>query len=114
MHELSVVTALVEQIQEVLARENGCQLVSLTVAMGALSGVDRDAFEFCFPLVVEGTPLHGAQLHIEEVPLRLSCRECGAESQPDEVFLIQCMTCGSGLVEIVDGRDLVLRSLEVR
>ena len=114
MHELSLTTALVEQIQAILAREPPCQLVSVTVAVGALSGVDRDALAFCFPLVVEDTPLCGALLHLEEVPLRLRCRACEQESQPEEMALIRCGACGSGLVDIVAGHDLVMQSLEVR
>ena len=114
MHELSMAMAMVEQIQEIMAQEGAQQLVSVTVVMGALSGVEREAFEFCFPLAVEGTPLAGAELRIEEVPLRLRCLACEKESQPEEIAFVCCAECGSGRVEIIEGRDLVLRSLEVK
>ncbi|MBF0137092.1 MAG: hydrogenase maturation nickel metallochaperone HypA [Magnetococcus sp. DMHC-1] len=114
MHELSLATALVEQIREIMAREKAEKLLSVTVAMGALSGVEREAFGFCFPLVIEGSSLAGAELRIEEVPIRLHCLECGQESQPAEVYLLSCSVCASSRVEILAGRDFVIRSLEVQ
>ncbi|MBF0154275.1 MAG: hydrogenase maturation nickel metallochaperone HypA [Magnetococcales bacterium] len=114
MHELSLAMAMVEQLQEILAREQVHKLLSVTVAVGALSGVDRGAFAFSFPLVVEGTPLAGVRLLIEETPLRLRCQECGEVSQPEEICLLHCAACASGRVEILSGQDFVIRSLEVQ
>ncbi|MBF0155742.1 MAG: hydrogenase maturation nickel metallochaperone HypA [Magnetococcales bacterium] len=112
MHELSLATALVEQLQEIMAREGVQELVSVTVAMGVLSGVEREALEFCFPLVVEATPLKGAILKIVETPLCFRCPRCLREWQAEKVDFAPCGGCGSA-PEIIDGRDLVIRSLEV-
>ncbi|MBF0176696.1 MAG: hydrogenase maturation nickel metallochaperone HypA [Magnetococcales bacterium] len=114
MHELSLATAMVDQVQEIMAREKVRKLVSITVAIGALSGVERESFRFCYPLAIEGTPLDGAELHVEEVPLRLLCLDCGQESQPEEIYLLHCAVCRSGRVEILSGQDFVIRSLEVQ
>ncbi|MBF0626667.1 MAG: hydrogenase maturation nickel metallochaperone HypA [Magnetococcales bacterium] len=113
MHELNIAMALVEQIREFMVKENAHELISATVAVGALSGVEADALAFCFPLAIEGTPMQGAQLHLEPVPVRLRCRSCEAKSQPEESHMLHCVVCGSGQVEIVTGHDLILQSLEV-
>jgi hydrogenase nickel incorporation protein HypA/HybF len=83
------------------------------VAIGALSGVEREPFEFCFPLAARGTPLEGARLEIEEVPVTVRCTTCQKDSHP-EFGLIACALCGSSEVEITAGRDFIIRSLEVR
>ncbi|MBF0273156.1 MAG: hydrogenase maturation nickel metallochaperone HypA [Magnetococcales bacterium] len=114
MHELNIAMALVEQIREFMLEEKAQELISVTVSVGALSGVEADALAFCFPLAIEGTPIQGASLQIEPVPVRLRCRTCDTESQPEESHWIQCVACGSGHVEIIAGHDLILHSLEVR
>jgi hydrogenase nickel incorporation protein HypA/HybF len=113
MHELSVATALVEQVLAVMAREGAHELVAVTVSVGVLSGVEPDALAFCFPLAIEGTLLQGSRLHLEMVPVQLQCRSCGLVSQPETNWLIRCLACGSGEVEIMAGHDLVLCSMEV-
>lgn len=113
MHELSIAMALVEQIQACQEREGFTAVQRVTVAVGGWSGVDAQALAFCFPLAIEGTPLAGASLILEELPVRLSCRSCGQESEAAEPYALICGVCGSGQVGIEAGDDLILRSLEV-
>ncbi|NGZ06172.1 MAG: hydrogenase maturation nickel metallochaperone HypA [Magnetococcales bacterium] len=113
MHELSVAMALVEQVRECMEREKFASVRQVTVSVGALSGVDGRALAFCFPLAIEGTPVAGAELIVEELPVRLRCMACGTESEAVEPCLLYCGSCASGQVEIIAGNDLILRSLEV-
>lgn len=112
MHELSLAQALVEQAEAALRREGGGRAVHLTVVIGALSGVDPEAFAFAYPLAAEGTLLEGAELRMEEIPARVNCRACGAPSEPDPL-LIRCGACGSDEVDLVSGREFLLRELEM-
>lgn len=112
MHEMSLAQALVEQAAE-LARQDGCRRVlAVDVRIGSLSGVMRDALEFCFPAAARGTAIEGAALRVIEVPLRALCRNCGRASQP-EPFDIECPHCGSMDLELNSAREFTLVSLEV-
>jgi hydrogenase nickel incorporation protein HypA/HybF len=112
MHELSLAQALVDQVTE-LAHQDGCsRILAVDVRIGALSGVMRDALEFCFPAAARGTALEGAVLRVTEVPLKALCRDCRCQSQP-EPFEIQCPHCGSMDLELSDAREFSLVSLEV-
>jgi len=112
MHEMSLAQALVDRASE-LARQDGCKrILAIDVRIGALSGVMRDALEFCFPAAARGTVLEGTVLRVTEVPLKARCRACGRTSQP-EPFEIQCAHCGSMDLELTDAREFKLVSLEV-
>lgn len=113
MHELSLATALVEQVETILVREGASRVVSIILEMGSLSGVERHSFEFCFPLAAQGTKVEGAELHIEEVRAEVSCRSCGRTSQPEFPAMV-CTACGAVDVSVVKGRDFILKSLEVQ
>lgn len=113
MHELSLAMELVEQLREVVAREKATKVTEINVVIGAMSGVERVPFEFAFPEAARNTALEGAVLNIEEVPLVLKCCDCGCETEPEEVMMI-CPRCGSISVEAVQGREFLIRSMEVR
>ena len=113
MHELSLAGSLVTQIEAIAEREQATEVLSVTVRIGALAGVDRTAFEFAFPVVAEGSVAQGATLKIEEEQARVVCRECGSETHPELVFL-HCEECGSTQVDIVAGRSFLIQSLEVK
>jgi hydrogenase nickel incorporation protein HypA/HybF len=84
---------------------------SVTVRIGRLTGVVPDSLRFYFDLLSVGTPLEGAALAIEEVPIRGRCAECAAAFQI-ETLGFSCPGCGSGLVELVSGRELQVVALE--
>ena len=112
MHEFSIATRLLELVEEQARRAGARRVASVKVVVGKLSGVVpellREAFEFCS----KGTLAEGAELVIEEPPLRCRCRACGAEYEP-EAFSLKCPNCGAADFEITSGRELLLESLEV-
>jgi len=112
MHELSIATELVEQAQRVLREQKADRVVSIALALGLLSGIDREALEFAFPLAAADTPVAGATLSIEAVPARLFCPSCRRELSTDVPALI-CPACGNGQVELRGGRELLIKSMEV-
>lgn len=112
MHELSIAQSVVDQVTDAARKEKAVRVVTITLAIGALSGVERESLEFAFPLAAEGTLAADAHLVIEEVPARLTCRACHAETD-FEVPMVACSKCGSGDIEVSGGRDLIIKSVEL-
>ena len=112
MHELSLATSLVEQVENILKERDFRKVITVSVSMGKFSGVERESFEFCFPLVCEGTLVEGAKLEVVEVPVTLECQSCSKKTVIEEPVLV-CGSCGSSSVQIVAGREFVISSLEV-
>ena len=50
MHELSLAAEMVEQLAAVAAREKALRIVRIELLIGRYSGIERDAFEFAFPI----------------------------------------------------------------
>ncbi|WAL69307.1 hydrogenase maturation nickel metallochaperone HypA [Amycolatopsis cynarae] len=108
MHELSITQSVVEAIAE---RMGEAEVTAVCLEIGRLSGVVPDAVRFCFDVVCAGTRLEGARLDIVEPEGRARCRACGEEfGMPDPIPLCPC---GSADVEIVGGRQLRIKSVEV-
>jgi hydrogenase nickel incorporation protein HypA/HybF len=109
VHELAIADAVV-RIAAAHARGRAVARVELRV--GRLRQVVPAALEFGFDVVSRGTPVEGAELALEEVPARVSCRRCGGGGEP-EAFPLACARCGSLDVEVVAGEELVVDALEL-
>jgi hydrogenase nickel incorporation protein HypA/HybF len=108
MHELAITESLVAGVAE---RIGDAKVTRVVVHIGRLSGVVADALEQCFELCAAGTVLEGARLQIIEIPGRARCRQCGAEVEVDD--LISRCSCGGIDLEIVQGRELRVKEVEV-
>jgi len=112
MHELSVCLALLDQV-EAIARERGASAVArIRLRIGPLSGVEAPLLESAFSLAAAGTLAEGAALDIENAPVLVRCRACGAESEAVPNRLI-CGACGDYRTQVVSGDEMLLASLEL-
>ena len=109
MHELAITQSVVDAVVDKL---DGAGVRSLTLEIGRLSGVVPDSVRFCFDIVAAGTSLEGAELTILEPSGAGVCRTCGGEFTMEDAFPL--CPCGSADVEVTAGRQLKIRSVEVR
>ncbi|HEX7573470.1 MAG TPA: hydrogenase maturation nickel metallochaperone HypA [Bacteroidota bacterium] len=112
MHELSIAQSIVDIVLQHLPKEEGVSVRSVRLTLGAMAGVVPDSLEFCFGAITEGTPLAGALLEIEHVPLTAHCNDCGRDAEI-EPTLFACAACGSTSLTILSGREMQLRDIEV-
>lgn len=112
MHELSIAEALVRQIQDVLEREHASCALSVTVLVGAFSGVSPPALDAAFPFACEIAGLSVPELIVEDVPVALFCRTCQTGSDAVLPFMV-CAHCDSTEVEVRAGHELMLKSVEL-
>lgn len=113
MHELSIVQALLEQVESEVAQSGHAgRVVGLSLLVGRLSGVHVDSIRFGFELLSPATIADGATLQIEQPKAHSVCCDCGAEPEIDEL-VVACPQCGSPRITIRGGQELVLQSIEL-
>ncbi len=109
MHEL----AIAESVVQIASRHAaGRRVTKVYLKVGHLRQVVPSALAFSFELVAQGTPVEGAELEMEEVPVSGRCRECGVESRL-EGFPLHCGACGGFDLQILEGEELYVESLEL-
>ena len=108
MHELAITESIVSAVKEKMP---DVPIRRVRVQVGRLSGIVPDALQFCFELATTGTSLQGAELDIVSSPGRCRCRECAGEFDTDELIVV--CACGSVDVEVLGGRELLIREVEV-
>jgi len=113
VHELSIVQAIVEQVEkEVESSGHSGRVTRLELVIGRLSGVCPDSIRFAFQLLAPGTILEAAEIAIDEPKAACACRVCGARSEIEELSAA-CPACGSRDVTIEGGQELLLQSIEL-
>ena len=113
MHELSICEGIMDVALAALSdlAPPAPAVAQVTVRIGRLTGVLSDCLRHYFDLLAPGTPLAGAVLLVEEVPIRGRCADCAAAFEIPTLSFT-CPACGSGLVELLSGRELQVVSLE--
>jgi hydrogenase nickel incorporation protein HypA/HybF len=111
MHELSVCQALMDQVESIATEHHARQVLEIFIDIGPLSGVEPPLLEQAFDIASAGTVADGAKLVIRGMPVRVSCRQCGAITDALPARLV-CGVCGDWQTQLVSGDELLLASLE--
>jgi len=115
MHEMSIAQSLLDIIRQEMEKHDATKLLLVRVKHGQLTHIVPDSLYFAFEVLTKDTPLEGAKLELEEVPLRVKCSGCGQEFEPESEhpLLMPCPHCGEEFGhEVVCGKELYLDRLE--
>jgi hydrogenase nickel incorporation protein HypA/HybF len=112
MHELSIALGIVDIAQKEAEKAGATRVDSIELEIGALAGVELDALDFVWPSAVEGSVLENAERKINYIKAVGYCMECEIEF-PMEFVYDQCPQCQGYLKNIIKGRELRVKALEV-
>jgi hydrogenase nickel incorporation protein HypA/HybF len=115
MHELSIAESLLKIINEEMEKHGVSRLIRVKIVCGQMSAIVPDALDMAFEVLTVGTPQEGAHIELEELPVRVRCRECGREFCPsrEEIYLMPCPHCDTELGHtMLSGKELYIEHIE--
>ena len=113
MHEMGIAMQIAEiAVASIPAEMQHSKVERVNLKVGMLSAVVTDSLRFCFEVVTRDTPLEGAELSVEEIPVTARCKDCRHEWTIDNP-VFACSRCDSGAVELLSGRELDIESIEI-
>ena len=119
MHELSIVSSIVERVLEFLDGHKAKRVVALRLAIGELTCVDAEPLRSCYELVTEGTAIAGSELEIAQTKALVRCPNCNFQGAPKywddalsnaSIPTLQCPGCGFG-VEAIEGHECAIQGI---
>jgi hydrogenase nickel incorporation protein HypA/HybF len=110
MHERSLVRALLRQVQRVADENSAGRVRSIRVRIGEFSGVEPELLASAYDDLVQDTPFYDATLDLQQVALEGCCDQCGNRFRVER-FKFQCNQCGSVLLTLRGGEELLLESV---
>ena len=113
MHEMGIALQIVEIATASVPPDAGkVRIEKVNLKIGKLAAVVPESLRFCFDVAVKDTPLDGATLAIEELPVVARCKDCDNKWTIDSPAFA-CPVCNSGALEILSGRELDIESIEI-
>lgn len=113
MHELSITEQIASIAIKHGEKNDAEKITDLYIVIGELSAVIDDSVQFYWDLITENTICEGATLHFERVPAKFRCKDCGVEYQMVVGELTPCPTCQSSRMEILQGKEFHLESINI-
>src|SRR5215472_6231463 len=112
MHELSVALSIIESVEEEAERHPG-RVEAIHLRLGPLAGVVKEALLSAWELACEGSGLAGVRLVVEDVPMVFYCPACQSNQTVTSTQWLCCPKCDTPVSELVQGRELEVRALEM-
>ena len=113
MHEMGIAMEIIRIARDSIPEDlKSPRIEAINLRIGKLAAVVPESLEFCFEIATKETPLEGARLLIEQVPVTARCNDCGAVWTAEQANFL-CGKCGSGAVDLLSGRELDIVSIEV-
>ncbi len=110
MHEMTIAVELLRELESLVKTNNVKRVTEFTVSAGQLRGIVPEALDIAFASLAEGTFAAGAKLNLEFVPTIAQCQQCNNTFQPGEDYYL-CPKCNKADVEIIEGNDIILKSV---
>lgn len=112
---MAIAECLIAILKDEMEKYGVTRLKRVNVKHGAMSGVFPEALDQAFTILTIDTPMAGAELVMEEVPLKLKCSNCGLEFSPEEelIALMPCPECGEEIGhEVLEGKELYIDGMD--
>jgi hydrogenase nickel incorporation protein HypA/HybF len=112
VHEMSLMGGVFEVIEQTLSQHEVKRVSQVKLKVGKLTNAEPDALQMAFDAYSKDTICEGAELIVERVPVFAHCRNCQHEFAVETMFFL-CPNCQFTGIEIIQGEELLLESLEV-
>jgi hydrogenase nickel incorporation protein HypA/HybF len=111
MHEIRIAEDLSVIVLNTALSKNLSKVTKVNIIFGEMIQIVPDIFEFSFREIVRNSLAGSAELNIEITPVKMKCMHCGNDFQVKD-NLFSCDICGSSDLEIIQGKELVIKSIE--
>lgn len=113
MHELSIVTNVLETATKAAKSRGAKKLTAVNLKVGVFKQVEDDALQFSWDFMTDVEDFSkGAKLNVEYVEPESICPECGRVFDHD-MFHRKCPDCGCEWTTLTKGSELEISSIEV-
>jgi hydrogenase nickel incorporation protein HypA/HybF len=112
MHELSVVMSIIDIAREEAVKAKAITIDEIEMDIGCLSTIEMNAFEFAWQLGVKETVLEKSLRKINRIRGKAKCLQCETGFHVENVY-DACPVCGEHLLQILEGKELRVKSLVV-
>lgn len=116
MHELAVTKSIFSIVKRHALENNVNRVIWVNLEIGALSDLQNMWLQRYFDHLSKGTIISGAKLSIIRIPAIFKCAICHYTFEISSVLNEEliCASCNSQSVELISGKEYMVKSIEVQ
>jgi hydrogenase nickel incorporation protein HypA/HybF len=112
MHELSIVLSIVDIAEEEAQKAGVDNFSKIVLEIGSQSGIVLEALHFAWSSGVKDSVLSKAKLEVSQIQAIARCEECQHEFNAETLY-DSCPRCNDAFTELISGKELKIKSLEL-
>lgn len=114
MHEMSIMTRVLNLALDKLKEEKLEKIISITLVVGEMQDYEEKWLQHYFSYLTPDTPADGARLVVEKLPIRFKCKDCGHEFtyDPHGTDDCSCPACKGFSYDMISGREFFVKNME--
>lgn len=112
MHEMAITQNILDIVLEHGEQNRAQKITKIVLTIGAMTMVVSDCVRFYFDIISKGTIAEGAELEINDVPVRVKCSQCSEIFESEDPIFI-CPRCQVASADIVSGKELDVTSIVI-
>lgn len=115
MHEMAVVTSILDAVCERAQEEGASRIVSIDLRVGEMRDIHEPLLQKYFDYFSRGTLAEGVEVTMESVPLRFRCDQCGQVYgyDLDGDAMPRCPNHPHSGITVVSGTELSIEKIGV-
>jgi hydrogenase nickel incorporation protein HypA/HybF len=119
MHELSMAQGIINAVLDTAKENNATEVTEVIIEVGRLAMINPEQLEFILGVLIENTIMEDAKITFEEIPVAMDCNDCefNGEAILDDsdhyAPIVKCPECDSLNVEILNGKDIVVKNIVI-
>ncbi len=112
MHELSIALGIVDIAEKETKKAKKHKVDLIELEIGTLAGIEFDSLDFVWSSAVKNTVLESAVKKVNIIQGEAKCGDCNTIFKLNNIY-DSCPNCNSFLKDIIKGKELLVKSLEV-
>lgn len=111
MHELGIVSYVIDQLEEIMKKNDLTELESVTLEFGEVSGIEPEYLANCWNWYAKKTPMIAhARFLYEIIPAVTWCNAC-KKTYSTLQYGKTCPYCGSGETWLQQGNEMNIKQI---
>lgn len=112
MHEYSIVQALLDSCEQHAVENDAKEVTKVVVKIGVMSGVEPHLLKEAFDTFKDKTMCENAEFVMNIQKVKIACNDCNSENELEKNEYL-CPQCSSSNINVIDGEEMFLMSLEL-
>lgn len=109
---MSLMGGVFNVIEQTLSQHKIKRVLQVKLKVGELTNAEPEALSMAFEAYSKDTLCEGAELIVERISVQGRCQTCHEEF-PVVTMLFLCPKCRNSGIDVIQGEELLLESLEV-